>query len=68
MTGTTEWELGDDGSPICIPISYCDAEELRRWCAENCEGDYLISLARHVLFQRRDDAALATLWWRREED
>lgn len=67
MTETAEWELHDDGSPLTIPILYCDADEVRRWCAENCEGDYLISLGRSVAFQFREDAALATLWWRREE-
>jgi hypothetical protein len=62
-----DWELHEDGSPICIPIAFDDADEVRRWCAENCEGDYLMSLGRCVVFQRREDAALATLWWRREE-
>jgi hypothetical protein len=65
---TTDWERHEDGSPISVPISYDDAAEVRRWCAENCIGDYLISLNRCVMFQRAEDAALATLLWRREED
>jgi hypothetical protein len=65
---TTDWERHEDGSHIAIPIAICDAAEVRRWCAENCTGDFLISLNRVVVFQRREDAALATLGWRREED
>jgi hypothetical protein len=60
------WELHDDGSHISIPITFGDAAEVRGWCAENCTGDFLISLNRMVVFQWREDAALATLVWRRE--
>ena len=44
-----------------------DLDEVRAWCSVNCEGDFLIVLDRRVLFQSREDAALATLWWRAEE-
>jgi hypothetical protein len=63
----SDWQLHDDGSHISVRIAYGDAAEVRHWCAENCMGDYVISLGRCVLFQRRQDAALATLWWRRSE-
>jgi hypothetical protein len=53
------WKCHEDGSPISVPVSYSDAKEVRRWCAENCRGDYLISLNHCVVFQRREDAALA---------
>jgi len=62
-----EWERHEGGSHLSVPISYGDVAEVREWCRENCRGDYLISLGRCVVFQSREDAALATLWWRREE-
>ncbi|MGG5890995.1 hypothetical protein ACLF3G_28345 [Falsiroseomonas sp. HC035] len=67
MMAAGDWELQDDGCHICIPIWYEDAAEVRQWCADNCEGEYLISLGRTVVFQYREDAALAALWWQREE-
>lgn len=64
---STEWERLEDGTHIAIPISPGDADEVRAWCAEHCMGDYMIVLGGRVVFQRGEDAALATLWWRREE-
>ncbi len=64
----TDWERHADGSHISIPISPADADAVRAWCAEHCQGDYIIDLIRRVVFQSREDAALATMWCRREED
>ena len=61
------WDRLDDGSYISVPIRPRDLDDVRAWCSENCEGDFLIDLGRRVLFQIREDAALATLWWRAEE-
>ncbi len=61
------WERHPGGAYISIPIDPHDLPAVRAWCAEHCEGDYLIDLGRRVLFQSRDDAALATLFWRAEE-
>jgi hypothetical protein len=63
---TVEWERHNDGSYISIPIRPRDLDAVREWCAENCEGDFLIDLGRRIIFQLRDDAMLATLWWRAE--
>ena len=62
-----DWERLDDGGYICIPIRPSDLDDVRQWCCENCQGDYLIDLGRRVIFQRREDAVLAALWWRAEE-
>ncbi len=61
------WERHPDGAYISVPIDPHDLDEVRAWCAENCIGDFLIVLDRRVLFQSREDAALATLFWRAEE-
>jgi hypothetical protein len=63
----TGWERHPGGKYISIPIDPRDLTEVRAWCAENWEADYLIDLGRRVLFQSREDAALATLFWRAEE-
>ncbi len=63
----TGWERHADGTYISIPIAPADLDEARAWCNENCRGDFLIVLGPQVVFQLRDDAALATLWWRAEE-
>jgi hypothetical protein len=65
---TGAWDRHDDGTYISIPIRYADLDGVRAWCAENCAGDFVIVLGQRVLFQSREDASLATLWWRREED
>ena len=62
-----DWERHPDGTYISIPIRYRDLDDVREWCAQTCHGDFIIDLGRHVLFQCWGDAALATLWWRREE-
>ncbi len=63
----TDWERHADGTYICVPISPADADAVRAWCRENCQSDYMIDLGRRVVFQARQDAALATMWWRHEE-
>ncbi|GAA0576880.1 hypothetical protein GCM10009416_14330 [Craurococcus roseus] len=60
------WERHEDGTHIAIPIPPAKVDEVRAWCAEHCAGDYMIVLGRRVVFQSREDAALATLWWRCE--
>ena len=67
MAFCAEWERHPCGAYISIPIRPRDLEKVREWCSVNCQGDYLIDLGRRILFQLRDDAALATLWWRAEE-
>jgi hypothetical protein len=62
-----EWERHACDAYISIPIRPRDLEEVREWCTENCQGDFLIDLGRRVLFQLWDDAVLATLRWRAEE-
>lgn len=64
----TGWELDEKGQPFSIPIRPRDLPDVRAWCAEYCLGDFLIDLGRRVLFERRDDAALATMVWRAEGD
>ena len=61
------WERHANGAYISIPIDPRDLKEVRAWCAEHCEADYLIDLGRRVLFQSREDAALATMFWRCEQ-
>ncbi len=61
------WERHHDGAYISVPIYAHDLHEVRAWCSVNCESDFLIVLDRRVLFQSREDAALATLFWRAEE-
>ena len=53
------WDRKDDGTHIAVPIAGRDLEEVRVWLAENCTGDYLIVLGRRIVFERREDAALA---------
>lgn len=64
---TVEWERHGDGTHISVPIAAADLDDVRAWCGKHCVGDYMIVLGRRVLFQSREDAALATLWWRAEE-
>ena len=61
------WERHPDGQHISIPISLCDLDDARAWCGENCVGDFLIVLGPKIVFERGEDAALATMWWRCEE-
>jgi len=68
VEGNSDWDRQSDGSYISIPIRYSDLDDLREWCVENCIGDYIIDLGRRVIFERHDDAALAALWWRAEEE
>lgn len=63
----TYWERHADGAYISIPIEPGDLDEVRAWCGEHCRGDFMIVLDRRVVFERREDAALATLRWRAEE-
>lgn len=63
-----EWERHEDGTHIAIPILPAKADEVRARCGEHCRGDFLIVLGRRAVFQSREDAALARLWWRRESD
>jgi hypothetical protein len=65
---TGAWERHADGGYISVPISWRDLDRARAWCAENCEGDYIVDLGRRIVFERHEDAALAALWWRAEED
>lgn len=62
------WERHDDGTYISISIRYRELDVVREWCVENCWGDFVIVLGRRVLFQSCEDAALATLCWRCEEE
>lgn len=62
-----EWERFDDGSYISLSIYPRDLDDVREWCAKNCEGNFVIDLGRRILFQRQNNAVLATLWWRAEE-
>jgi hypothetical protein len=66
MAFRAEWEPYPCGAYISIPIRPRDLDDVWEWCIENCQGDFLIDLGRRVLFQLRDDAAVATLWWRAE--
>lgn len=59
-----EWERHPDGSHISIPIRPRDLPDVRAWCAEHCGGDHMVVLGRQVVFERREDASLATLFWR----
>ena len=51
----------DDGTRIAVPIAGHDLDKVREWLAENCGGDYLIVLGQRVVFERREDAALAVV-------
>jgi hypothetical protein len=68
MAASGAWERHVDGAYISIPIRYRDLDNVRVWFAENCQDDFVIVLGRRVLFQSHDDAALATLWWRAEQE
>ncbi len=59
--GAVVWDRKEDGTHIAVPIAGRDLDEVREWLAENCEGDYLIVLGRRVVFERREDAALAVV-------
>ena len=63
----TGWERHHDGAYISIPIAPVDFDEKRTWCGENCIGDFLIVLGPKIIFQLREDAALAMMFWRPEE-
>jgi hypothetical protein len=67
MAETIKWERHPCGAYICIPIDPRNLDEAREWCNENCQGDFLIILGRRIFFQFREDAALATAWWRAGE-
>ena len=56
-----DWDRKEDGTHIDVPIAGHDLDEVREWLAENCTGDYLIVLGRRVVFERREDAALAVV-------
>lgn len=60
-------ERHPDGSYLSIPVYRRDLNEVRAWCNENCGGDFLIVIGPRVVFQLREDAALATLRRRAEE-
>ena len=62
-----EWERHADGAYITIPINPRDLNAVRVWCNENYEGDFLIVLGPRIIFQLREDAALAALFWGAEE-
>jgi hypothetical protein len=68
MMCKARWERHENSAYMAIPIAVSEAEEVRSWCAENCRGDYLVNLGREVLFELREDAALAALWWWKEDD
>ena len=51
----------DDGAYLAVPIAGRHLEEVRAWLAENCRGDFLVVLGQRVLFERREDAALAAV-------
>ena len=61
------WERHPGGEYSSIPIYRRDLDAVRAWCNGNCTGDFLSVLGPRVVFQLREDAALATLWWRAEE-
>ena len=56
-----DWDRGDEGGYIAVPIAGRDLDEVRVWLAENFIGDYLIVLGQRVVFERREDAALAVV-------
>ncbi len=58
---TADWDRKDDGGYIAVTIAGQDLDEVREWLAENCQGDYLVVLGRRVVFERREDAALAVV-------
>jgi hypothetical protein len=58
----------DAGTYISVPIPWRDLDSARAWCSENCTGDFVIVLGQRVASERHDDAALAALSWRAEED
>ncbi len=61
------WERHPGGEHIVIPIHARDLDDVRAWCNEHCEGDFLVVLGPRVVFQLREDAALATMFWHCEE-
>ena len=61
------WERHPNGSHISIPVRWREIDDARAWCAAHCRGDFLVVLGPRIVFQLREDAALATLFWRAEE-
>lgn len=57
------WEHHLDGSHLSVPINPHRLDEIREWCEEHCQGDFLIDLGQRIIFQRSEDAALVTLMW-----
>ena len=57
----THWDRTDSGAHIAAPIAGHDPAEVRAWLAEDCRGDYLIVVGQRVVFERREDAALAVV-------
>ena len=58
---TAGWDRREDGTHIAVPIAGHDLDEVRACLAENCTGDCLIAPSRRVVFERREDAALAVV-------
>ena len=56
-----DWDRKEGGAYIAVPIAGRDLDEVRAWCAENSVGDFLIVLGQQVVFERREDAALAVV-------
>ena len=54
-------DLKEDGTHIAAPIAGRDLDDVREWLLENCRGDFLVVLGRRVVFERREDAALAVV-------
>ena len=59
--GAADWDRKEDGPHIAVPIAGRGLDEVRAWLAGNCTGDYLIVLGQRVVFERREDAALAVV-------
>ena len=62
-----EWERHADATYISVPIRPRDADGVRALCDVNCDADFLIDLGKRVVFEKQEDAALATVFWRAEE-
>ena len=59
--GAADWDRKEDGTHIAVPIAGRDLDEVRKWLAENCRGDFLVVLGRRVVFEHREDAASAVV-------
>ena len=55
------WDRKEDGTHIAVPIAGHDLDKVREWLAEHCTGDFLVLLGQRVVFERREDAALAVV-------